>query len=254
MNPSTVNPPTLNGTVPPPKNGLGSNSNYALDDGCSDLVGLSVTITLTTDLVVASSTGPTVGCNLQLNCYSDQSNSAWQQYVAGLIGAELHGKINNWKSVGSQSPLQSLCDYQFPLTSVPTADTIPAGYQIMMTLLNDSNNNITGAAWEVINSQGTTIANVTQMITSIPGMTEADLAPIVACELVLVGPAGGHNAVLSSGAGTFVYASGSPMTVLQGLPSCVAHANGTAETANSVYGALAAGPATPITQTFGVSS
>jgi hypothetical protein len=79
------------------------------------------------------------------------------------------------------------------------------------------------------------------------------VAPINAFELVLIGPPGGDNAVFSSGAGTFSYvAGGAPLTVQNSFPPCTEVKFGTAETSNSVYGSLDAGPSIVTTQTFSI--
>ena len=79
-------------------------------------------------------------------------------------------------------------------------------------------------------------------------------APICAFELDLVGPYNGDNAVFSSGAGTITYAAAAPLTVLNKIPSCAPVQFGTAETANSFYGDLDAGPSSIIAQTFSINT
>jgi hypothetical protein len=84
------------------------------------------------------------------------------------------------------------------------------------------------------------------------GLSPNQIAPINAFELDLVGPGDGANAVFSSGAGTFIYAAATPMTVQSCLPPCTGTTEGAAETSNSVYGDLDAGPSIVITQTFSI--
>jgi hypothetical protein len=84
------------------------------------------------------------------------------------------------------------------------------------------------------------------------GLSPNQIAPINAFELDLVGPGDGTNAVFSSGAGTFIYAAATPMTVQSCLPPCAGTTEGAAETSNSVYGDLDAGPSIVITQTFSI--
>ena len=84
------------------------------------------------------------------------------------------------------------------------------------------------------------------------GLSASQIAPINAFELNLVGPANGANAVLSSGAGTFTYAAFTQLTVQNSVPPCTGTKFGTAETSNSVYGNLDAGPSFVITQTFSI--
>jgi hypothetical protein len=243
-------------TVPPPRpGGLASNSNYALFDQCNPLVGISVAIDVTEDIVLQSATGPVMGFNFQLNAYADRDRSAWQQYVVGLIDSELHGKVNNWKYNGTKPgkrPLKELCNYSFNLVSVPTENVIPAGYQIAISLLSDRTSKINGMTVLITDGNGVVIVDFTQLLLDIPRMKKSHLAPVTAFHMVLVGPAGGYNAVFSSGAGSFTYSALSGLSARSQLPPCVVHRNGTGETSNSVYGALAVGSSPSITQSFRV--
>ena len=94
---------------------------------------------------------------------------------------------------------------------------------------------------------------MTQDLLSISGVTSADLAPIIAFELNLVGPDGGESAVLSSGAGTITYEAASALTVLNQEPPCAQSGYYTGENANSFYSPLPAVASTTFTQTFDVS-
>jgi hypothetical protein len=243
-------------TVPPPADGLRSNSNYAIDEGGQQLAGLSVTIDVTQGITCQSATGSTLGFTFQLNAYSDETQSAWQQYVAKVDGNQLELHINNWAATGTQPALQPFINSAFPLCSIPQG-ALQAGYTITISLLSDQSNNIDGVTCLVVN-QGTTVADLTENLVGLPDLnggtvTQSNLAPINAFEMLLVGPGGGSNAVLSSGAGMLSYTATNDLTVSQSLPSGLAYSNGTAETANSVYEPLSAGPASPITQTFTVA-
>ncbi len=243
-------------TVPPPADGLRSHSNYAIDEGGQDLAGLSVSIDVTQGITCQSATGSTLGFTFQLNAYSDETQSAWQQYVVKADGNQLELHINNWAATGPQSSLQSFINSVFPLCSIPQG-ALPAGYTITISLLSDQANNIDGVTCVVVN-QGTTVAAQTENLVGLPDLnggtvTGSDLAPINAFEMVLVGPGGGSNAVLSSGAGTLSYTATNDLTISPSLPSGLAYSGGTAETANSVYEPLSAGPASAITQTFSVA-
>jgi hypothetical protein len=82
-----------------------------------------------------------------------------------------------------------------------------------------------------------------------------NFAPINAFQLNLVGPVEGASAVLSSGAGSFIYSAGTPLTVQDSVPTtCTSVSWSTAETANSFYGSLDAGPSNLFTQTFTTSA
>jgi hypothetical protein len=139
---------------------------------------------------------------------------------------------------------------QFPLLSLPGL-TLPAGFQITIQLINDASHNVIGVDFTIA-KRGSTVAQKRVTLTD-NGIDPANLAPIVAFELVLVGPAGGHTAVLKAGGGMFAYSAAGPMVAGADLPACVAHANGTAEQSNSTYGRIPANPGASFSQTFGVS-
>ena len=239
------------GSVPAPAWGLGSNSNYILYSDCNSLINLSVTINVTEDMVWQSTSGspPTAdGFGFQLNAYSTPGQlCAYQQYVIVLVEAELSGWVDNWGANGQ------LMNEMVGLTTLPNV-TIPAGYSIQISLANDNDGNIVGATYDVIDNLGNTQAKVTQDLLAIAGVTSADLAPITAFELDLVGPYNSESAVLSSGAGTITYEAASLLTVLSQEPSCTESSAITAETANSFYGPLPAAPSNTFTQSFNVST
>ena len=110
-----------------------------------------------------------------------------------------------------------------------------------------------GAGWVNNDISTVPLANVALTLTSISGVTSADLAPIIAFELNLVGPVNGESAVLSSGAGTITYAASSLLTVLNAEPSCAESGYVTAETANTTYGTLSSVSSHVFTQTFDVT-
>jgi hypothetical protein len=230
---------------------LAGRSNYRIttQQSCGDLLRASVVIDITEDLV-CKPTNAQNGFNFQMNCYSNEARSAWQQYIVGLAGTDLHGKFQNFRSVGPNKPMKSMAKPQFPLLSLPNL-TLPAGYRITIALAGDASHNVTGVDFTVAKG-GQTVAHKQVTLTD-NGIDQANLAPIVAFELVLVGPAGGHTAVLKSGGGTFAYSSAGAMAAGADLPACIAHANGTAEQSNSTYGRVAANPGASFTQTFAVS-
>jgi hypothetical protein len=235
--------------VPAPGSGLGSNSNYIFDDSCKNLTGLSITIDVTENIVCKSASGSTTGFGFQLNCYSPKKEtSAWQQYVVAVFGTEIIGAVDNWPVTGN-----NIINDFFNLTSTPNNE-IPAGYQVKISLQNDSKDNISGATYVIIDNTGKTLANVPLVLTSISGVTTTDLAPIVAFELNLVGPVNGESAVLSSGAGTFTYTASNTLTVLNAEPSCTESGYITAETANSVYSLLPASPNNTFKQSFNTTT
>jgi hypothetical protein len=122
-------------TVPPPGCGLNGNSNYFLADNCNAITGLSVTIDVEEDIVWQASSPDSVrGFGFQLNAYSPMYHkSGYQQYVIFLVGSDLQSGVNNYTVAG-----QSIFFHVAGLTSVPKALTLPAGYQLGITLRNNS--------------------------------------------------------------------------------------------------------------------
>ena len=241
--------------VPAPSSGLGSNSNYILYSNCNPLRNGFVIIDVTEDIVCQSASGSAKGFSFQLNCYSPKNRRcAFQQYIMRLNGNDLAYDVENWPVSGT-----NLFNLGTPiLTSLPSSK-IPAGYQLFIGWANDgwgsdTDGNVTGAFWKVVDNLGKTLADVSQRLTSISGVTSKDLAPIVAFELNLVGPVNKESAVLSSGAGTITYVVDEPiLTVLNQRPSCTESSDITGETANSVYGVLPASPNGVFKQSFNIS-
>ena len=234
--------------VAAPGSGLGSNSNYILYDDCKPLIGVSVTIIVMEDLVATTASGPQTGFGFQFNAYSPKNElSAWQQYVVAIFGNQIVGAVDNWPVAGN-----NIINHWIGLGGT-TNNTLLAKTVIRIALQNDAAGNITGATYTVIDPNGNTQANVSLPLTSISGVTSADLAPIVAFELNLVGPVNAESTVLTAGAGKFVYEASSVLTVLSAEPSCTESGYFTAETANSTYGVLSASSSTAFSQSFNVA-
>jgi hypothetical protein len=120
--------------------------------------------------------------------------------------------------------------------------------------VNDGTGNVTGVNFIVTDNSGNNLGFVSQMLVSDVDGTPAQVAPIVAFELNLVGPINSESAVLSSGAGTITYSAVSPLTALLQEPVCTESGYITAETANSFYSVLPDSAANSLTQSFTVSS
>ena len=251
-----------------PAKGLGSNSNYFLyspakpvSEGaghkeklrvgpglpvftsCNHLRGLSVHIIVDTDI-----TG-TNGFGFQINAYSASGEyDGAQQYVVLLIPSNsspsLTAVVCNFHD--KQAPIINIQDW---LANLPT-NTLPAGYEIIITLLNDAADNITGATYVVIDNHGHTVGNKTISLSSQPAQ---NLAPIVAFQLNFVGDINGATTMLSSGAGTMTYTASNLMSVLDTEPACVDWTYRTVEAANSMYSLLPDTPSQSFTQSFGLS-
>jgi hypothetical protein len=247
-------PALAESTVPPPSP-FGGNHNYILSSDCKPMTDISVTVHATQKIV-----GPK-GLGVQLNANSPPPPSPsappkdapadWQQYMMGIgYRPAFNWAIQNWGTHGIL--YQGGDPYLVPMRNV----IWPAGYTLRIALGNDPKGNVTGAEFVVEDNRGRVLNRALKTLQDFHGFSRANLAPINAFQLNLVGPTGGE--VLSSGAGTITYAASTPMTVANHLPrtgdkkSCSSGAI-TAEKANTVYGELPAGPTKTFTQTFGVT-
>ena len=214
---------------------LASNSNYFLDEGGNSILGLSVKVRIDTELVSSSN-----GWSMQLNGYSPSGNTnGWQQYVvyASPGDSQLWARIDNW-----DNSLNELIRADVQLATLPTA-TVPTGYTIAITLINDADGNITGATYAVNNLAGTSVGTATLAIvgqtlrtTGKPAMT-ADQAPIEAFQFNIVGDYGSARATLTSGSGWISYSASKALSLVSAVPAYVNNQNViTAETANLTYG------------------
>jgi hypothetical protein len=248
--------------LPPPSHGLGSGSNYVLYSDCNQLSGVSIAIDVTEDLVAAPpAAGQQHGFSFQLNAYSPKNQAnprdpewmEWQQYLIGVRPTSVVGAVNNWNAASlTNNTEQTINSPTVLLLQPPGPDMIPAGTQLTITLLTDQGGNVNGVTFAATPGQSHTLMLTSLTKTSGGAVTTADLAPIVAFELNLVGPGDGKIANLISGAGTITYAASNQLEPLPGLPPCTAYNRGTGESSNSTYGELPATPSTTFTQSFGV--
>jgi hypothetical protein len=145
--------------------------------------------------------------------------------------------------------------------TLPTP-TLTLGHVLTITLQqNPQDGTVTGVIYEVQKPDGTQVPPVTRSLTSLslyhqPSVmvTSADLAPIVALQLDVVGYDKGQTADLSSGEGTITYKAKEVLTPLPTEPPCAAPANGTGELANTFYGVLPASGGMALTQGFAAST
>jgi len=227
------------GSVPAPSGGLKGNSNYCLYSGCNPITDLSVMIEVTENIVAGG------GFSFQLNCNSPLgANVRWQQYVIAFDptgpAPVLSGSVNNWAS----NPKVPFIEPPPFLTLPGHSPTLPAGYQLTITLANDANGNITGVTFTAVDNQG----NISSQNNELPTVPSS-VAPIYSFELVLVGKTDAEYHYLTNGAGKIIYSATSPLTALSQEPGC-STTNGTAEQSNSVYGELPEGSSTQVVQTF----
>ena len=235
--------------APPASTGLVSNHNYFLEENGNSILNLSVTVNIDVDLVSSAN-----AWSMQLNGYSASGDvTGWQQYVVYINpgGTELVARIDNW-----DSSLNELIRTDVNLAGLP-GTTLPAGYAVTIKLNNDSSGNITGATYSATNNKGQSIGTVTTNIvgqtlrTTKKAATSANLAPIRAFQMNIVGDYGSARATLTSGAGTMTYSASSPLTAVNAGPSYIDDPNVyTAESANLIYGPLPQSANSAITQSF----
>jgi len=225
--------------------GLSSNNNYEFyrEDKAS-ITGLSVTITLSEDMVFDAASGHYTGFAFQLNAYSLQNaNCAFQQYFINYVDDELTGIINNW-----DEGLNSIINDQLGLSSMP-GGRLRRGTALKITLVTSSDGTVTGAVFEVPDSQGQT---VTRSLTI--NLPAKQMAPIVAFQLNIVGPFNQESSVLTSGAGKIEYSAANGLEASSGELTFPEFRGGTAETANTFYSTLPSTPSPTFTQLFKVGS
>jgi hypothetical protein len=208
-------------------------------------LGLSITITISEDMVFDAASGHFTGFSFQLNAYSHTNkNCAFQQYTLDCVNGELTGVINIFD--GKRNVI--LNDQQ-GLASIP-GGRLRVNTKLTITLLYDTEDRVIGATFTVPDSQGQLVPTV--MPSNLP--TE-NTAAIVAFQLNIVGPFNSESAVLTSGAGTIGYSAANGLVASTNRPTFAEFGRGgTAETANTFYGTLPSTESHTFTQTFKVGS
>jgi hypothetical protein len=249
--------PSVVKTVAQQSGGDAGYFNYiqAKGSNCAILTGVKVTIYFTQDLVWESSSPSTVpGFGIQLNAETNSNQPLdWLQFIVHMGDDQgLWPWINIWTPSGPNALwIQSVAN---PLVSLPQAGRIPAGYSIIISLQNDSANNITGATWQALDNTGKSIGSVYYALSTADGggVPPADLCPIASFQVTFGGAMDGAYATFSSGAGVVVMEADQSMNVDASWPSCIGFTGGTAESANIGYGPLESRPSKMFEQAFGV--
>lgn len=269
-------------SVPVPESGLADNSNYWIYSSCNPIEGLKVTIEITEDLVWETTTrGNTKGFSFQLNAFSQIGSHiipGWQQFIffvnaANSPATDFTGQFENWPA---QSTINGITTNGSDLinlgTDVQTLQTgsvqgVPAGWKLEIALGVDGEARIDSATFTVTDggtgkSYPATITPVggnppNQLDGSLPKplqgpITVADLAAILAFQIVLVGP-DGCAVTLKQGGGTITYAASTPLTAVNTPPPCIANV-WTGEASNSLYSTILAGSSDSLTQEFRVGN
>jgi hypothetical protein len=223
-----------------------------LDNGCQNILGLTVALQIMQDM------RSDIGFSIQLNADSPAGPAvdAWQQYGFDITGNSIKGFINNWANVSTQV----VCD-EVDVGSTPISNGIPAGYSLVLQLLNDNLGNVTGANYQVIDNNGVIRASTFRVQDAgctcggtCLGFKQGGLSPITAFTVDIVGPGNSSNAAFSAGAGNILYSvSSGNLTPLTSVPACIKINLFTAETSNASYGQLNGCPSPTITQQFSVA-
>lgn len=245
---------TCTGTVAPPARGLSGSSNYIFDSGCRNIPGPYVVLYVGQDL------RSDIGFSIQVNASSPAGAEpdAWQQYGFKIVGNSIQGFINNWVN----QTTMIVCD-AIDLCPTPITNGLPAGYSLALYLTTDDVDNVTGAIYQVYDSNGNQAANQSFSVDqarcncALPpaytctGFQPGDLSPTTALTVEIVGPGGGSAATFSSsGSGVIEYGANALLTPLSSLPACVETPLETAEQSNAVYGTLNGCPQVFMTQQF----
>jgi hypothetical protein len=251
-------------TVATPPAKLGGHSNYVMGtNDCSTILkDVVVTIDITEDLVVSSSSA-VPGFGFQLNANSQASGAetsasdapfVWQQYFI-RVHDDFIDEINNWNraALAVKKPTIS-SQIPFTVPGFPTSaatTTLPAGYKLKFALINDGAGNITECDFTVTNKKGESNTQKFGLV-AVAGALSKELAPIVAFQMDLVGVTGGTDSTFTSGAGTITYTASTSFSALQGIPKCAASGTNTLENSNSVYGPMPTGSKTSFVQAFAI--
>ena len=257
--------------VPVPESGLGNNSNYWIYGGGKALTGVSAEIAISQDLVYESTNrGNSKGFSFQLNAFSQVGSNiipGWQQFIynvntANSPATDFNGQFENWPANSTINGISTggsdLINLWSDVKTLQTGSVagVPTGWKLNISLGTDSSSRVSSATFTVTEPNGTTDSRTIytvgqnppeQLDNSLPvklrgPITDADIAPILAFQLVLVGPDGcGVN--LASGAGSITYKADQPLTAVNTPPTTINNV-WTGEEANSVYSTILVGAAT----------
>jgi hypothetical protein len=259
------------GTVGKPPGGLGSNSNYIIAGNGQPILGLAV------EVVFNQVLWTNIGFGVQLNAYSPAGQlSALQQYFfqyevndpPGFTApGTLYGRVEPWPvttvGLGKQTTKGDLINQAFTVASL-TESMIQPGSSMTISLANDSSGNVRYITFTFVDqnnntygTQPTPIDLLTLPLDNGTGQlaTQADLAPIAAFQLNIVGPINSEQSWIATGGGTITYRAQTQIaaySTLKDLSFTVDSGNVTEETANTTYGTVESGFSTSITQSFSV--
>ena len=235
---------------------FGSSNNFALVSGnnCDPLTDVAVMIDITQDIVYTGHGAPMPGASsvtgftFQLNGFSPaQYLDVAQQYVIGYNGGSLYWQVNNWKNDPNSSQGLTWIILEHDDLAGVAGHKVPAGWRLIISLANDGDGNITGATFSVVDPNGNNPGKHSISI------SKKDQAPIMAFEMVLIGPGNSESVTLSSGAGVFQYLASSVLNASLDIPLGCVYSSQTQESANTLYGSITAAPSNVLTQSFSLA-
>jgi hypothetical protein len=269
----SVGPPFPALTLAQPTADLKSAGQYVLSpaDQTKNLTDITVTLDIIEDLVAES-------FSVQINGnppYPAPKGAAWQTTLwmqFGLImqnnGLFLFTQVYPIGKPPFAGPLETPSVQESSPNSMLQLEnnTLPAGTKIVLTVTTDSNHGdfVTGVSGKVFDKAGSPIgtpdswplvgqptwtSNGPKAQPNGPPVTEADLGPWGAFQVVLVGPPGGH-AHFTSGLGTITVTCTPDLSAQLSWPS--PSGSGTGETSNCYYGKVQVGDFHLIAQPFGL--
>jgi hypothetical protein len=171
---------------------------------------------------------------LQLNAYNPASATSpatsWMQYVSRVAGAGIQTQVQYWNmggfnacSAATSGPCKQNETFnargQMTLSAPLPSNTLPAGYTLQIALDPDAAGNVASATFMVTDALGNTSTQTLAV--------DAHFRfPIVAFELVLVGPDNSLPVAFSAGDGVFFYKMANGQLCLEGgLPEqCILRA------------------------------
>jgi hypothetical protein len=212
-----------------------SNRNLWLFDGNNNLESTSVNIIVDQDLTSGD------GMSIQLNCLCPSASPlSFQQFFFTMRPPDvnsLFGEVNTW--IGANLEVQIAVEIEV-ISSLPTPGTIPEGWNLMITLGNDDNGDITSVQFAILADDSILASeniDLTQLTQS--SGSPASLSPIYAYTVNIVGFGGSQSAVFTSGSGIISYSSETQLQTDNDAPSGSVFPNGvqpaTGETSNMQY-------------------
>ncbi len=215
--------------------------NFLLGNNCESLIGATVSLHVTQDMVATASGGdlsgqiPNGGFALQLNATPPQGPSYpvfWLQYIIYIKHNLPTTFIQYFDNAGVNNPAN------VPILNLPS-NMVPAGYVLTIALANDpATGNVIGTTFSVTDDAGKTNAKSGGPMPTYAGTNgnSTVLAPIKVFLVNVVGSPSDENSTLSSGAGYITYGVSSGQ--LSVTPSSACGVRTAIEGSNASYGTI----------------